>query len=326
MRLTDEQIIDMLIDYIENPCYDQAVLIDGEWGSGKTFFVKEKLQEKLNQKFNGKSVLYISLYGLDDVNQIIDEMYTIVIDSYLKKNLGEEKGQKVKKGLNVISKVVSTGLKHFNINCEELPSLSDMMEIKDVIIIFDDIERCNININLVLGFINNLIEHKDIKVILVANQAEIGTIGYSSDLAYKYLVALNSKLDLNEGKDGKHCLENGCKDSISKEQLDYRTNKLFNDNILYKKIREKLIGITIYYEADLENNYDSIISKYIKDTEVEKQLEIHKKLVLQIFEKKQHRNIRTLIFGIIAYQKIFKIIKFTINFNVLIKFFMHPSP
>ena len=41
MQLRDKEIIDLLLDYVKDKRYKQAVLIDGKWGTGKTYFVKE---------------------------------------------------------------------------------------------------------------------------------------------------------------------------------------------------------------------------------------------------------------------------------------------
>ena len=41
--LTDNEIVDILIDYVDESIYNYAVMIDGEWGCGKTYFIKECL-------------------------------------------------------------------------------------------------------------------------------------------------------------------------------------------------------------------------------------------------------------------------------------------
>jgi len=46
-------------------------------------------------------------------------------------------------------------------------------------------------LNEVLGFLNNLVEQNDIKVIIVANQKEIGKTNLTENLAEKYSVALS---------------------------------------------------------------------------------------------------------------------------------------
>lgn len=303
MSLSDDEILKILIEYITDDRYKQAILIDGQWGSGKTFFVEEKLLSKLENDHSGRSVFYISLYGLNDYTQIMDEIYTVAFKKYFDKKLGNGVGEKVEKGMTFASKICSVGLKYFNVDTKELPSLSEMKQVKDAIIIFDDLERCNIDVNELLGFINNLVEHNNIKVIIVANQAEIGRIGISRDLPQKYLIALDSRIVLAEEKLDKKGSNVCDTEPINKEQLISRTDKLFFEDIRYKTIKEKLIGLTIHYQADFETIYECILEKHVREETVKLQLKNSKQVILDIFEKKKHRNIRTLIFGIMAYEK-----------------------
>ena len=37
--MTDSQITQEILRYIEDSSYDYAVLIDGEWGCGKTYYI-----------------------------------------------------------------------------------------------------------------------------------------------------------------------------------------------------------------------------------------------------------------------------------------------
>ena len=46
-------------------------------------------------------------------------------------------------------------------------------EISKYIIIFDDLERCMISITELLGYINELVEHKNVKTILIANEEKM---------------------------------------------------------------------------------------------------------------------------------------------------------
>ncbi|MBZ9623652.1 KAP family NTPase [Clostridium sp. FP2] len=309
--MTDEQITEMLIEYLRDSRYKQAILIDGEWGSGKTFFVEEKLLPELKINLPWSSVFYISLYGLNNFDQIMNELYTAAFEEFFDKKLGEGKGEKIGKGLNFASKLLSVGLKQFNIDAKDLPSLSDIKKIKDAVIIFDDLERCNININQLLGFINNLVEHNNIKVIIVANQAEVGKTEISKDLPQKYLIALDARINFEEVNDGNK--DEKKNNLINKEKLISRSDKLFSEDILYNKVKEKLIGITIYYQADFSSIYESIIEKYMVD-KTKTQLLISKQDILDIFKNQQHYNIRTLIFGMMAYEKFYNILD-TINFD-----------
>ncbi len=310
MYLTDEEIIDLIVEYVTDDRFKQAVLLDGDWGSGKTYFVQEKLIESLKSKVrssaeNNRNVLYVSLYGMESFPQIIDDIYAATLEMFFDKKLGNGTGQKIGKGINFASKLITTGMKYFNLDKDDLPKLSDIKEIKNSVIIFDDLERCSIDTNQLLGFINNLVEHNSIKIIIVANQAEIGKPKLISDLPQKYSVVLNPNLKLKESDDKKAGVKDTPPRQLAMEELQEYTEQLFSEDILYEKVKEKLIGITINYKANIDCIYEEIIGKYIKHEPSRENLILHKDLVLAIFEKRQHNNIRTLIFALMAYEKIF---------------------
>ena len=55
--MKDEIIINQLVEYIKEERYNQAVMIDGDWGSGKTYFVKEKLLKNLKMKYQKRKFI-----------------------------------------------------------------------------------------------------------------------------------------------------------------------------------------------------------------------------------------------------------------------------
>lgn len=65
--MTEQQIKDEIIRYLTDQSYNYAVLIDGEWGSGKTYFVNHTLSPLISEREErmgtGRKVKYISLYG-----------------------------------------------------------------------------------------------------------------------------------------------------------------------------------------------------------------------------------------------------------------------
>lgn len=303
MVMKDDDIIKNVLEYVKDERYRQAVLIDGEWGSGKTFFVKEKLLMKMKEELAEKRIYYISLYGVSSSGQIMDEIYSSMVEEIIDKNLGEKTGQIVEKGITFTSKLITAGMKYFNVDTKELPKLSDVKELKDVIIIFDDVERCELEINQTLGIINNLVEHNDIKVILIANQNEIGKINFSRGLSHKYQIAIDDRIELDEkGR------QKDSKISYTKEQLIKRAEQLFSEDIFYKKVKEKLIGLTIYYQPNLAEVYTAVVEKFIKEKKVKDYLISNKQKIVNIFEEKRHYNIRTLIFALIAFEKFYIII------------------
>lgn len=233
MYLTDEQIIELLIEYITDERYMQAVLIDGDWGSGKTYFIREKLIKELQKTVLEKtkqyqSILYISLYGMENVSQIVDEINITALEHFFDKKLGDGRGEKISKSLNITSKLLATGMKYFNLDQKDLPKISDLKKIENAIIIFDDMERCSVDVIELLGFINNLVEHSAIKVVIVANESEMVNIGKcSNDSKNTDVTSEISKSKADQVQD----------------QLEQMSN---NVNInYYHRIKEKVIGFTI---------------------------------------------------------------------------------
>ena len=170
--LTDKEITEILIEYIKDKRYTNAILIDGDWGTGKTFFIKEILLKELKETMEkSHKYLYVSLYGVEDITQISSKIYTeISINSVKKIFRNKLKRNSICNGIRLASKISSTFERWKGFR---LPSLKDIMNIKSCTIIFDDIERANIDINKILGYINDLVEHNEVKAILVANEKEI---------------------------------------------------------------------------------------------------------------------------------------------------------
>ena len=48
--MTDNQIIEETLRYLSDKSYNYAILIDGEWGCGKTFFIQHGLKEQIEKK------------------------------------------------------------------------------------------------------------------------------------------------------------------------------------------------------------------------------------------------------------------------------------
>ena len=137
----DEDVINQILEYVSDERYCQAILLDGEWGSGKTFFVKDKLLNRLQEMIPQKRIYYVSLYGMSSSNQIVDEIYSSIVEEFIEEKLGEDKGKMLEKGISFTSKLFAAGMKYFNLDSKDLPQLSDLKELKKSIIIFDDLER-----------------------------------------------------------------------------------------------------------------------------------------------------------------------------------------
>ena len=73
----EQMIMEEVKRYLSDDTYDYALLIDGDWGSGKTYFVKEILNRELNAvEHNGGSnrVRYYSACGVETLSEFKETM------------------------------------------------------------------------------------------------------------------------------------------------------------------------------------------------------------------------------------------------------------
>ena len=297
--LTDDKLIETIKNYINEDVYDYAVLLDGEWGSGKTYFVREKLKLALEDYENEKAeqvtdyemrkVIYVSLYGTTSTDEIAKKIY---VETYMGKN------EKAKKGVMLAGSMVSILFDASKTKEIEQGIIDNVLSLKNSILIFDDLERCDCPINEILGYINTYVEHNHLKIILVANQREIGKNASTHNQELKYLIAANPKLEFNEPKKDVLGLEKSSEEVnvVHINELDERISKLFGQNLIYEKIKEKLIGITLYYYPNLNEVMEVLILKGKFPKELEGKLLEKKKIFKEYMEIENHPNLRTFQF------------------------------
>lgn len=191
--------------FIEDEHTSGALLLTGEWGSGKTHFLKQVANEYNQEKY---AVVHISLFGrssAQEIEQDIKKELCYILASAnltdipeetedtnntgdssqnsnkLRKKLNE-KGtvNKLVKGLGVItehfkddSKIMSGINSLVNFNYWDFIDLNKEILGRKVVIIFDDFERCTIKLDFLLGIINEYSENIGMKVIIVANDDKI---------------------------------------------------------------------------------------------------------------------------------------------------------
>ena len=165
-----QKIIDIVKDYLtkEN---NNALLITGEWGVGKTYFFENTLSKKIEEisiKKN-ESVKYKPIrISLSGVTSIDDIERRIVAELYPSLNKGTKIGKGFFKFLSSLPKIK-----------EYIPKIpnSDIIdsETDNLIICFDDLERRSktFPIDSLIGYINNLTENNNLKTIIIANTNEI---------------------------------------------------------------------------------------------------------------------------------------------------------
>ena len=310
LYLDEEQIKEIVIKYINNSIYNYALMLDGSWGSGKTYFVKETLiplmekneresnvniKHHLNKNKKGRKVIYISLYGIESCDEISRLIYAELHRSMLKNR--RKTSKMIINYAGTFAKLLSDVVKDSKgIDVVEvLKKVFTNCSFENFILIFDDLERCSCNINDVLGYINTFVEQDGIKVILVANENEINM---SSHLEYdplELLVCLQDKIIFNNIKKNDKNTNNQNK-TISVTELQNRVNTLFVRNQSYERIKEKLVGQTIIYSPNFYKQVENLINIHVNDEDLNKLLNNKKEVIEKISNYYNHYNLRTFLF------------------------------
>ncbi len=196
--MDNKHIIEYLDYYIKSENTNFAVLLKGSWGSGKTFFVKKMIDNWStpnieNDEFIALNPIYISLNGLSSKKEIIEKLKE-KINPFL-----HSKGMKISKA--IFKGFIKSTLKidfdydkdnendgSLNLNFDPISIFKeDNEKIKgNRIIIFDDIERCKIEVDEVYGFINDFVEHSKCKIILVSDEDKIINNEEKKETNYPY--------------------------------------------------------------------------------------------------------------------------------------------
>ena len=165
------------------------------------------------------------------------------------------------------------------------------------IFIFDDIERCDCSLNEILGFINGLVEHEGVKVILVANEKEIQIKEEIDRKELQYLVALNEEIEYPNVED--IWRDENRKVPLTAEELERRRKILCPKNLVddeFKKIREKLIGITLRFQPDAKPICSEMIRTSPISDEIKETLLKNLDSYYATMQNMNHLNLRTFQF------------------------------
>lgn len=156
--------------YLEIPTPDYAVMLKGEWGCGKTYFIKQYIEAKKDKK-----ICYISLNGIKQCNDVIPQILLALAP--------KEFNSKICKGVISVGRTIAYGItKFFNVdNVFNIGDLANCVS-KNIVFIFDDLERTLLEPKEVLGFLSDLIEQQNFHVIIIGDESK-----FTEDAKEEYL-------------------------------------------------------------------------------------------------------------------------------------------
>ena len=297
-----DDLVESILDYIRSDYTDYAIMINGEWGSGKTYFWNHKIRNKIeNMTINGKKLttIYMSLYGISDLEEISKKIFietTQLMDKNLKKYMDSN-------GQTFIPEYAKTGLDMANFfgvtqNGDKI-DYENFFSTDDKVLCFDDLERANVDVIDILGYINNFVEHDHIKTIIICNEKELSTKLKSSNLEMKTFIA-TYLLD----KEDKLLTT----DKPMVEKIEDTIENVFDKANDYERIKEKLIGETFEYAPEFTYIINGLLIRYENNTDLIRFLRENTNLIVSTFIKSGTRNLRILKHALNDFKKVYDMV------------------
>ena len=308
-----DDLLESVLDYVRSDYTDYAIMINGEWGSGKTYFWNNQIKKKIESlKLNGKryKTIYMSLYGISNLEEISKKIFietTQLMDKNLRKYMSTH-------NQTAIPEYAKTSLDMANFfgvaqNGEKI-DYEDFFSVSDKVLCFDDLERANVDVIDILGYINNFVEHDHIKTIIICNEKELATKMKSENLEMKTFIAtylLDKQGELNNNE------------LPMVEKIKDRIEKVFERTNDYERIKEKLIGETFEYAPKFDYIINGILMRYENNTRLVKFLRENSNLIMTTFKRSGTRNLRILKQALNDFSKVFEMTdKFFPNTNKVV--------
>lgn len=287
-----EKIKEAVKVYLQEENSDYAIMLNGKWGSGKTYFVKNELINHIQEQ-DDRKVIYISLFGITTIDELYNNISLYILFDIKVREYAEENkyikqvkeitkecikgkinylfGKKIEninllksENISFISNLCTKGLsilpKSGAINSIVSDINNKIIDFNKYVFIFDDIERTSLKYDVLLGFFDQISDQNKLKAILVCNEDKI-----------------NEK-DKNE---------------------------------FYKTFKEKVVGLTIEYNSNMDAEFDTIVRYYVKNEDVKKYFSDNKQRVLSLFKSADSCNLRTLIFACKRFTELYEKIEDT---------------
>ena len=269
---------------------------------GKTHFWNNKIRKKIeSMQLNGKryTTIYMSLYGISNLEEISKKIFietTQLMDKNLRKFMDAN-------GQTTIPEYAKTGIDMANFfgvteNGDKV-DYGEFFSTDDKVLCFDDLERANVDVIDILGYINNFVEHDHIKTIIICNEKELSTKLKSSNLEMKTFIAtylLDKQDELNNI------------DKPLVEKIQEKIEHVFDKANDYERIKEKLIGETFEYAPKFDYIINGILMRYESNPDLIRFLRENTGLIISTFNKSRTRNLRILKHALNDFSKIYEMV------------------
>ena len=269
---------------------------------GKTHFWNHKIRKKIeSMQLNGRryTTIYMSLYGISNLEDISKKIFietTQLMDKNLRKYMDANEQ-------TTIPEYAKTGIDMANFfgvtQSGNKVDYAEFFSTDDKVLCFDDLERANVDVIDILGYINNFVEHDHIKTIIICNEKELSTKLKSSNLEMKTFIAtylLDKQNELNDV------------DKPIVEKIQQKIENVFDKANDYERIKEKLIGETFEYAPKFDYIINGILMRYENNADLIRFLRENTRLIISTFERSGTRNLRILKHALNDFKKIYEMV------------------
>lgn len=271
-------------------------------GHGKTHFWNHKIRKKIeSMQLNGRryTTIYMSLYGISNLEDISKKIFietTQLMDKNLRRYMDANEQ-------TTIPEYAKTGIDMANFfgvtQSGDKVDYAEFFSTDDKVLCFDDLERANVDVIDILGYINNFVEHDHIKTIIICNEKELSTKLKSSNLEMKTFIAtylLDKQDELNNS------------DKPIVEKIQQKIENVFDKANDYERIKEKLIGETFEYAPKFDYIINGILMRYENNADLIRFLRENTRLIISTFERSGTRNLRILKHALNDFKKVYEMV------------------
>lgn len=179
------QIDKIITDYVLAKDTDYAIMIDGEWGAGKSWYWENVLTEQIKriptkdnteEKPSTYDVAKISLFGISSVDDLRIKLFEETCSFFANKY--------VKTGAKLTGMFLNKFASFFNVSETKAEDVSKLLSefsvnLEHYVLCFDDLERIKTELLIeLLGYINTLVEQDKVKVVFICNENELKDVDY----------------------------------------------------------------------------------------------------------------------------------------------------
>jgi len=188
-------ISEHIIALLNDTSFPPLVMLDGDWGEGKTYFTKNTLIPELKSK--GYKCVFFSLTGLANINDFKDRLLSA---SYIKNEINSEEG-------NSISTIFTSIISQFGgenggtvasilSGASGLVKESMLSRLSDRTIIVDDLDRITDKklCDLIIGECLQLSDDSNLKFIFIVNDKKNLADTAMKEKVFSGIVRLNKNL------------------------------------------------------------------------------------------------------------------------------------